>query len=413
MHSATPNRDSKSRSHRNRLAFAFRSTRILALLSVLVLIPARHAHAQTETLLHSFTAGSDGSGPMCCLTPDSKGNFYGTTAYGARSGAGTVFELSPNRSGGWNEAVIYSFKALKSGVFPMSPVIFDRSGNLYGTTDQGGAHGYGVVFELSLEGTSWTETVLHSFAGGADGADPNGVLIMDSAGNLYGTTDQGGTGNHGTVFELSPAGGSWTEQVIYNTPNGVVTGVMMDAAGNLFGVGNSPVLGNSAVFELSSDGQGGWSPAVIYTFAGHPEPAGVLVSDASGNLYGVTDAAANGCGKVYKLTLQSGTWTAKTLYNFVKGGTDACVPYSGIVFDDAGNIYGTTFDGGASGKGAVYELVAPVGEGSYRERVLWSFDGADGASPWASLILDSSGNLYGTTYAGGSKGDGVVFEVTP
>jgi len=187
----------------------------------------------------------------------------------------------------------------------------------------------------------------------------------------------------------------------------------MDAAGNLFGVGNSPVLGNSAVFELSSDGQGGWSPAVIYTFAGHPEPAGVLVSDASGNLYGVTDAAANGCGKVYKLTLQSGTWTAKTLYNFVKGGTDACVPYSGIVFDDAGNIYGTTFDGGASGKGAVYELVAPVGEGSYRERVLWSFDGADGASPWASLILDSSGNLYGTTYAGGSKGDGVVFEVTP
>src|ERR1700678_2791501 len=98
-------------------------------------------------------------------------------------GAGTVFELSPNRSGGWNEAVIYSFKALKNGVFPMSPVIFDRSGNLYGTTDQGGAHGYGVVFELSLEGTSWTETVLHSFAGGADGADPNGVLIMDSAGN--------------------------------------------------------------------------------------------------------------------------------------------------------------------------------------------------------------------------------------
>jgi len=310
--------------------------------------------------------------------------------------------------------VIYSFKTLKNGVFPMSPVIFDSLGNLYGTTDQGGAHGYGVVFELSPEGASWTETVLYSFAGGTDGADPDGVLIMDPAGNLYGTTYQGGTGNNGTVFELSPSGGSWTEQVIYNTPNGVVTGVTMDTAGNLFGAGDSSVAGDSAVFELSPNGQGGWNSTVIYTFASRPEVAGTLTLDSVGNLYGVTDADANGCGKVYKLTLKSGKWTSKTLYNFVKGGTDACDPYSGIVFDAAGNIYGTTFKGGAAGKGAVYELLAPVGKStSYTEKVLWSFDGTDGASAWASLILDSSGNLYGTTYAGGSKGDGVVFEVTP
>ena len=386
----------------------------VALLSTLLLGATLPAHAQTETVLHNFTAGTDGSGPMYGLTSDGKGNFYGTTAYGARSGAGTVFELSPNGSGGWKETVIYSFKALKNGVFPMSPVIFDSLGNLYGTTDQGGAHGYGVVFELSPQGTSWTETVLYSFAGGTDGADPDGVLIMDPAGNLYGTTYQGGTGNNGTVFELSPSGGNWTEQVIYNTPNGVVTGVTMDTAGNLFGAGDSSVAGDSAVFELSPNGQGGWNSTVIYTFASRPEVAGTLTLDSVGNLYGVTDADANGCGKVYKLTLKSGKWTSKTLYNFVKGGTDACDPYSGIVFDAAGNIYGTTFKGGAAGKGAVYELLAPVGKSTtYTEKVLWSFDGTDGASAWASLILDSSGNLYGTTYAGGSNGDGVVFEVTP
>ncbi|HLX85879.1 MAG TPA: choice-of-anchor tandem repeat GloVer-containing protein [Terriglobales bacterium] len=392
---------------------AIRNVLTLTLLSAFLMIAARPSHAQTETVLHNFTAGTDGSGPMYGLTSDGNGNFYGTTAYGARSGDGTVFELSPNGSGGWNETLIYSFSKLKNGVFPMSPVIFDGAGNLYGTTDQGGTDGFGVVYELTPQGTSWTETVLHSFAGGTDGADPDGVLVMDSAGNLYGTTYQGGTGNKGTVFEVSPSGGSWTEKVIYNTPNGTVTGLTMDAAGNLFGVGDSGGTGDSAVFELSPNGQGGWNPAVIYTFAGRPEAVGTLTLDSAGNLFGVTDAAAKGCGKVYKLTLQSGTWIAKTLYNFVKDSTDGCEPYSGIVFDPAGNIYGTTFKGGTTGAGTVYELKAPVGKGSYTEKVLWSFNDTDGGSAWGGLSLDGSGNLYGTTYAGGPKGDGVAFEVTP
>lgn len=323
--------------------------------------------------------------------------------------------MSSNGSGGWNETVLYHFtNPSKLGSFPNSNVLIDAAGNLYGTTEAGGSFTNGVAYKLSLVGSTWTETVLHVFGSGVDGQNPVGDLIMDPSGNIYGTTIYGGTNRGGTVFELSFSNGAWRERVIYNSSTGMTPGLAMGSNGTIYGVGNSTIAGATPIFALAKNSSGSWNATIIYKFPSVPKPAGSLALDAAGNLYGTTDADANGCGKVYKLTHgTSGAWTLKNLYNFVKGGTDACIPYSGIVFDTAGHIYGTSFRGGTSGHGAVYELTPPSGTGAYTERVLWSFNGTDGASPTSTPTLTSAGNLYGTTYAGGSKGDGVVFELTP
>src|SRR5450755_724192 len=360
---------------------------ILVLLSWL-LIGVLSAQAQTETVLFSFGYG-DGQYPTSRLTSDGAGNFYGTTLFGGIQG--NVFELSPNGSGGWNESVLYSFcfegyPSCADGAQPfLSYVVIDRAGNLYGTTEYGGATGYGVVFELSPDGAGWKETVLHNFGvtSGADGSVPINGLVMDSAGNLYGTTFSGGGCGCGTVFELSPSGDGWPERVIYATDMGYA-GLAMDAAGNIFGANAS------TVFQLSPNGHGGWNPTVIHTFSGGPkdgsDPQGTPVLDQTGNIYGTT----------------------------AYGGATV----SGIALDLAGNLYGTTQSGGEYsnsnpyGDGTVFELTAPVGKGSYKEKTLWNFNGTDGSEPIDSLILDSAGNLYGTTAYGGLN-DGIVFEVTP
>jgi len=371
-------------------------------LSVLLLIAARPAQAQTETVLHDFTGGSgDGAYPQYPLTSDGAGNLYGTTSYGGLYEGGTVFELSPNGSGGWNEKVLYSFcsPSCADGLNPYySGVIFDTLGNLYGTAANGGANGYGVVFELSPVGANWTETVLYSFTGGADGATPESGLIFDPTGNLYGTNSAG-------VFELSPSGGGWTEQVIYGVSPSTGTGLTMDAAGNIYGVSAS------TVFELASNGNGGWSPTVIHNFTGFPKdgsnPHGTPVLDKAGNLYGTThNGGAKDLGTVYKLSPGKNGWKEKILHSFASN------PWAGIVLDAAGNMYGTTIFGGKFLAGTVFELAAPVGTGGYEEKVLWSFNGTDGQYPYGNLILDSAGNLYGTAN-GGSSGVGVVFEVNP
>ena len=384
----------------------------LAVLFPLLLMSARPAHAQTETVLHNFT-GPDGAYPKSNLTSDGKGNFYGTTFEGGASNSGAVFELSPNGSGGWNETVLYSFTGGPGFANPSSYVIFDRAGNLYGTTQSGTANIYGVVFELSPVGESWTETVLYNFTNwDGGGATPYSGLIFDPAGNLYDTTKNGGSGGGGTVFELSPSGGGWTEQVIYNTDQ-IYAGLTMDTTGNIFGASNS------TVFELSPNGTGGWNPTVLHTFTGGSEDGGVTLStpvlDKAGNLYGTTyDGGAKNDGTVYKLSPgKTGTWTEQILYSFKGGKKDGSLPPKGIVFDAAGNIYGTTTSGGTFGDGTVYELVVPVGTGGYTEKVLWSFNGTDGATPGSSLLLDAAGNFYGTTGGGGSSYMGVVFEVNP
>ncbi len=390
---------------------AIRAAMALAVISALLLIAARPAQAQTETVLYNFAGNPDGAFPSSNLTSDGAGNFYGTT-YGGGLGRGTVFELSPNGSGGWNETLLYSFCAAPicaDGSHPMyADVILDSAGNLYGTTEAGGAYGWGVVFELSPVGTTWTETVLYSFANNGDGANPSSGLTMDPAGNLYGTTTPNGECSEpGTVFELSPSAGDWTEQVIYSAVT-CTAGLTMDAAGNIFGVSVS------TVFELSPNGNGGWNPTVIYAFKNVVFP-GTPVLDKAGDLYGTTEGKwPQGNGTVYKLTLgKKGNWTVKFLHSFKGGKKDGNHPVAGLVFDAAGNIYGATATGGTYDVGTVFELVPSVGTGSYNEKILWSFNVTDGCEPSGSLILDSAGNLYSATVLGGPSNAGVAFEVTP
>jgi uncharacterized repeat protein (TIGR03803 family) len=386
----------------------------LALLSALLLIAARPVQAQTETVLYNFTYGTD----TCCyprakLTFDSAGNFYGATYYGGIYNAGTVFELSPNGDGSWSQTVLYSFTGGADGGNPWNPyVTFDSEGNLYGTTANGGTGGYGVAFKLSRNGESWRETVLYGFANNGGGVNPFNGLIIGLGGHFYGEAFASpGFPAAGVVFELRRSGGRWIEQVIYTSSTGLYAALSKDAAGNIFSTGSS------TVFELSPNGNGGWNPTVIHTFTGAPKdgsiPLGRLVQDKAGKLFGTTvEGGAANLGTVYGLIRgNDGKWTEKILHSF-EGAQDGNNPFEGIVFGRSGNLYGTTTGGGNSGDGTVFEL-ARGGNGSINETILWSFDGTDGSAPGSSLILDSAGNLYGTTEGGGSSGYGVVFEVTP
>ena len=310
--------------------------------------------------------------------------------------------------------VLYNFTGGEDGANPAAGLIRDASGQLYGTTYNGGANGWGVVFGLDADGTL---AGVHSFSG-PDGANPAAGLIEDAAGNLYGTTYNGGNGN-GVIFKLSTTG---KETVLYefNGPNPTgdgafpLAGLTLDPSGNLYGTTQQggtysacAGYGCGVVFELSAAGK----ETVLYTFTppyyvGYP--AGGLIRDPSGTLYGTTSGVDyNFNGVVFKLS-PSGTETV--LYSFTgsTGGIDGLNPEAGLIRDASGNLYGTTFYGGLDGDGVVFEL-SP----SAKERVLHSFAGSDGANPLAGLISDKSGNLYGTTYYGGANGYGVVFKLHP
>ncbi|MGB8886055.1 MAG: choice-of-anchor tandem repeat GloVer-containing protein [Candidatus Korobacteraceae bacterium] len=386
----------------------------------------------TEKTPYSFDYnGTDGAYPEAGLISDAAGNFYGTTSSGGIYDAGTVFELSPNGSGGYTHKLLYSFGNGTDGSYPYAGLVLDGSGNLYGTTSYGGIHYYyGTVFELSPNGSGgWTETLLHSFNyNGSDGAYPYAGLIRDGSGNLYGTTESGGIHGYGTVFEFTPNGsGGWTETILhsfnYNTGDGNYpqAGLILDGAGNLYGTTESGgIHGYGTVFELSPHG-GSWTETVLRSFndngADAYEPEAGLTLDGTGNLYGTTPyGGIHDEGAVFELTPNgSGGWIETVLHSFNENGVDGSYPYAGLIFDAAGNLYGTTSSGGIHYYGAVFEL-SPHG-GSWTETVLHSFNynGVDGADPYAGLILDHSGNLYGTTSYGGSGtvDVGAVFEITP
>jgi uncharacterized repeat protein (TIGR03803 family) len=356
-----------------------------------------------ETVLYNFTGGADGGNPEAGVILDAAGNLYGTAAAGGAGFSGVVFKL--DKSG--KETVLHSFTGLDGGV-PVAGVVRDAAGNLYGTTYQGGSGFAGVVYQLDTAGH---ETVLHNFTGGADGGYPQAGLTRDSEGNLYGTCDSGGPGFAGLVYKIDTTG---NETVLYSFTGGadggnVNAGVILDPAGNLYGVtttGGSTSTG--VIFKLDKSGV----ETVLYNFIGGPAGNGVggsfpftgLVRDSTGNLYGTTQrgGAAN-LGVVYRLD-PSGHETV--LYGFI-GPVDGSLPSSGVVRDLAGNIYGTTSLGGKANAGVVYRL-DPAGH----ETLLHTFTGgADGAEPFAGLTLDRNGNLYGTTYQGGAFGYGVVYEI--
>ncbi|MGA2019938.1 MAG: choice-of-anchor tandem repeat GloVer-containing protein [Candidatus Sulfotelmatobacter sp.] len=410
-------------------------TAVLAIFIAALLLTGVHAAAQ-EKVLYSFMYGN-AYGPSGSLVFDAAGNLYGVTGEGgAYPLYGTVFELSRKGGGGWAEKVLHSFnKDGKDGYSPNGGLIFDAAGNLYGTTVDGGFYGWGTVFELSPGADGrWKETILHNFNDdGTDGQQPLASLIWDAAGNLYGTTINGGAngGADGTVFELTPAtGGGWTEKILYNFGSSSVDGtnpeaasVIFDATGNLYGTtAGGGAYGQGIVFELTPQAGGNWTETVLYNFntgaEGYSSDAG-LIFDAAGNLYGTTFfGGQHDDGTVFEMAPQpSGSWTYTVLHSF--GATkDGAHPYASLIFDPAGNLYGTTNWGGAYDNGTVFKLTS-LGGGNWAETFLHSFswerDGKDGYLPQGSLIFDASGNLYGTTIWGGGyypiSGSGTVFEI--
>jgi uncharacterized repeat protein (TIGR03803 family) len=412
----------------------------LAIFTVTLFVTSTRA-ASWERVLYSFGNGTDGSNPVAGLVMDTRGNLYGTTAQGGVYGSacveygacGTVFQLAHKVGGGWTETVLHSFGNGTDGVDPRAGLIFDAAGHLYGTTFDGGAYTYyGTVFELRQQGVElWTEKVLHSFNDADGGYSPAG-LIFDAAGNLYGTSIQGGDGD-GIVFELSPeAGGGWPEKLLYSFDytdgSGPSGGLIFDAAGNLYGTTYSGgAYGHGEVFQLSPNADGSWTETVLHSFASGGDgqrPADNLIFDAAGNLYGTTAWGGDltkchvyedeGCGTVFELSPQAGGgWTEQVLHIF-GSGADGSGP-SGLVMDTRGNLYGTTGSSGAYGDGTVFELSPQVG-GDWTEKVLHDFNPKchnDGVNPAAGLIMDAAGNLYGTTQDGGVYGKGTVFEITP
>jgi uncharacterized repeat protein (TIGR03803 family) len=373
-----------------RISIGLRSA--LAIFTLTLLVTSTQAASQ-ERVLHSFGNGADGALPFAALTIDAAGNLYSTTAGGGTYNGGTVYGLTRVAARGWTEKVLYSFcpqSYCPDGASPLAGLILDAAGNLYGTTWLGGAYGLGTVFELTpTAGGGWTETVLYSFGanGPFDAAFPYAGLIFDAAGNLYGTTYQGGN---------------------------------FSAYCSDYGCGT--------VFELTPNGSGGWTETVLYSFCSQTNctdgasPPASLIFDAAGNLYGTTYAGGvynlcyqnTGCGTVFEMTpTAAGGWTERVLHSF-GSGTDGAGPYAGVISDAVGNLYGTTVEGGTYNYGTVFEMT-PTPGGGWTEKALHSFNnnGTDGLNAFTGLILKAGSHLYGTTKYGGTYDDGTAFELKP
>jgi uncharacterized repeat protein (TIGR03803 family) len=400
----------------------------------------------TENTIY-WLPGNDGDGPAGNLIADSAGNYYGTVSGGLYLN-GAIFKLSPKSGGGWATSLIYSFKGVPDGAGPVNSLVFDTKGNLYGTTAGGGTTagvcsnwgGCGTVFKLALStGGKWTESVLHSFTGGADGIFPYTGLTF-SGGNLFGGTFSGG-GNGtgcsyfgcGVIFEMSPtSGGKWKESVAYTFTGGKDGGepwygsLISDASGNLYGTTTYTGCDGCSgyyptVFEFSPNGTGRGTLNTLVAFADYGLPSGTLALDNAGNIYGTTYNDVYGptsWGSVFELTQSGGTWSRSTLYSF-SGGSDGKFPDAGVTFDAAGNLYGTTQEGGNTtcssyGCGVLFK-VTPESGGSWSFSAVHAFSGypRDGNLPYAGVVMDSAGNLYGTTAGGGAYNYGAVYEVTP
>jgi uncharacterized repeat protein (TIGR03803 family) len=424
---------------------------VLAVLVQTVIIGVPLAQAQTYTVLHTFTGGADGGGPEGGLMMDAAGNLYGTT-YGYEqpcgSQCGTVFKMKPTGHG-WVLTPLYKFSGGNDGGNPYAAVVFGPDGALYGTTDFGGSNcpsdgqydtGCGTVFRLTPQPTAcnsalcpWTETVLYRFTGGAnDGALPTSQVTFDTAGNLYGTTYSGGVytpncyyGDDwcGTIFKLTHSNGGWTESVPYiftggNDGANPIAGLTADAAGNFYGAAEANGKGGGGtIFELTPSGSG-WTENTLLSFiansGGGYFPRGELIFDPAGNLYGTTEFGGeypNEGGTVFELSPSGGGWTITGGYS-LPGVTEHGGPLGGVVRDSAGNLYGTAFQLGSNNVGLVFKLTPSSGGWTYT--VLHEFAVGDGGDfPSGNLVLDAQGNLYGTAGGGGAHGWGVVWEITP
>lgn len=398
----------------------------LLLTLVFGLTMAQSARAQTYAVIYDFTGGVDGANPYAGLSMDKGGNLYGTTYHGGagfgtvyqlRSGSSWFFSTIYSFAGGNDGAFPYG-----RVVFGPNGLLFGTTSEGGNEVCNGGC---GTVFSLRpppnvYPPPPWTKAVLYRFTG-TDGAGPSGDLTFDQAGNLYGTTFiGGGTGGNdgaGLVYELTTNG---TEKVLYDFPEtGCIRGadpfggVIFDNAGNLYGATRSTGAygcGYGVVFQLTPSGAG-WSENVLYTFQDGSDgafPFAGLTQDSSGNLYGASSSGGQGSGgTVFELTPSGKSWALSTRYAFSGSGG----PQGSLIMDQAGNFYGTTTNDGKFGLGSVFKLT-PSADG-WIEANLYSFSGGtDGANPYSNLVIDASGNLYGTTFGGGVYGKGVVFKIT-
>jgi len=352
----------------------------------------------TESVLYNFQGGTDGYDPNYAVSLDAEGNIWGMTDQGgdetncAGFGCGTIFELTPNGSGGWNKTTVYTFTGPTDGKQPYSNLLFDAKGNFYGLTNGGGtgtgcgSYGCGTAFEMSPSTTGWTFTVLHTFSGGSDGAYPNGNLVFDAAGDIYGAASNGGSTTSsycasnsgcGTIFRFSPAYNGRQFRVLYafTGPTGFPLGSLaIDHSGNLYGStygGTSQTCrqtsGCGVVFQLSPTTQRQWKLTVLHSFSGNlssdqydPNP---VIVDASGNVFGTTQSGGypNLAGTAFELSpTTTPPWAYTRLFKFA--GTSGDTPYENLIEDASGNLYGTTYYGGngaacsSFGCGAVFEL---------------------------------------------------------
>jgi uncharacterized repeat protein (TIGR03803 family) len=364
------------------------------------------ASAQSLTVLYSFTGGADGDIPFGGVVRDSAGNLYGTAIYGGAFDEGVVFKVDTAN----HETVLYSFAGGSTdGSVPNGDLVRNSSGDIFGTTEFGGANDDGIVYELSPTNH---ETVLHDFTGGADGGQPRAGLTADTAGHLYGVTYYGGSGCTlcGVVFKILPA--SSGETVFYNFLAGSdganpFGGVIADSAGNLYGTNTADgASGFGVVFKIDTTGH----LTVLYNFVSGAAAVSVskLTLDSAGNLYGtaVKNVGSSGEGVVFKIDT-AGTYSV--LHSFAGGSHDGEAPFGQLLLGSDGELYGTTSFGGGSNMGTVYRVNSATGAFT----LLHSFSGPDGADPAGRLIRDSAGNLYGTTEGGGTYSQGTVFKITP
>jgi uncharacterized repeat protein (TIGR03803 family) len=363
----------------------------------LMLVASAPVHAQTYQILHNFDPSIDGSHPHG-LTRDAAGNIIGVTASQSPD-HGSVFKLNlASRV----LTTLHTFSGTPDGDNPVDPVVLDPAGNIYGTTRDGGANGLGAVFKIDSTGL---ETILHSF-NGTDGKTPNG-LIRDAAGNMYGNTVEGGLGGSGVVFRVSKSG---VEKTLYkfSGPDGAqpYAGLARDGAGNLYGTTDTGGdFGHGTVFKLAPDG----TEIVLHSFTGGADgarPYAEPVLDSAGNLYGSTYAGGSGrLGTIFKLD-NSGVFTV--LVNF--SGANGEAPISGLALDGAGNLYGTTSKGGGPFDAGVVFKLDPSGT----ETVLHSFAGKpDGSFPGAPLLVGQDGTIIGSTTQGGLNDAGTIFRIKP
>jgi uncharacterized repeat protein (TIGR03803 family) len=367
----------------------------------------------TLTTLYNFTDGSDGGFPYERVIPDKNGDLFGTTCCGGSSSYGVVYELV-NSSGTYTEKVLYSFTGSTDGCFPYSELLMDKSGNLYGSTSECGSGGYGTVFELVNSGGTYTESTLHGFSY-SDGAYPYGALATDKTGNLYGTTAQGGTDGYGTVWEISSGTLTTLANMDYSTMGGYpYGGLNMDHSGNLWGTtccGGTG--GDGVVFEMINS-SGTWNYNAIHGFSytdGADPYYGRVVIGKAGHVFGTAfSGGTSGYGVVWGLKESNGTWTEFTLYNFTDSSGDGAYPFGGLRLTHAGHLAGTTYYGGANSEGTAFELVH--GSGGWTETLLHTFAGSDGSYPYAGANADKAGNIYGATADGGTSGAGTVFMIT-